>query len=339
MTPVKNRDETVLKRYFWAALLLSTAPAAFAAGEALPDPHALLAQALAEPQVSYSARVMLTQWFGKRTKAEEADVYFSPPNKYRWEFLSPRGGISRVVVSDGEDEFVWLPRRNQVLGGSAAKSGSKLITPKEELALLTKNYAISVAGAEEVAGRDAWRLEITPGERGKPAQELWVDRETSVILQNRRTGTGGMRTALSRFVRFDPVKRWPEEVFRLKTSSATQSLEHALDPDFLSLDQIRQETGQAFDVPTELPGGFVFESADHYTKGKTTVYHLRYTDGLAILSLFETGRAVRSPWGPREFSSGKVLQWNVGHRHFTLVGDVSDDLLTRIAGQLRSARR
>ena len=318
--------------------LLTAVLGAILAGPAgaAPDPHELLGQALAGPKVPYSARVMLTQWYDGKTRAEEANVYFSPPEKSRWEFLSPAGGVRRVVVSDGQNTFILLPLRNEVVLGSAAKSGAKLISPEEELALLTRNYAVSVAGAEAVAGRSAWRIEISPAVEGKPSEELWVDKETHVILQVRRTSPNGQRASVSRFERFDQKKDMPEELFDLEVGSAVPRVEHSLDPDFLSLEELRQETGKAFDAPSELPGGFVFESADHYTEHATSVVHLRYTDGLAVLSLFETSRPVRQTRREEKLPAGRVLNWNARHRHFTLIGDVSDGLLEQIAARLKA---
>ncbi|MFA6004210.1 MAG: hypothetical protein WC881_09085, partial [Elusimicrobiota bacterium] len=69
-----------------------------------------------------------------------------------------------------------------------------------------------------------------------------------------------------------------------------------------------------------------------------------YTDGLAVLSLFLTDRPVRlpadgaglnarlSPPGSMRISSmGKVFSWKRGRQHYTLMSDVSRDLLGRIA--------
>jgi len=315
---------------------------------AAPPPAAndLLQAALADPQVAYQGRVMLTQWYGKRTRAEEARVFFNPPNLYRWEFLSPDGQISRVIISDGSDEFVWLPKEHKVLKGSAAKSSPKLMVPELERELLLKNYQAKLLGPDQVAGRTTWVLELAPLIPGKPHQKFWIDQETAVILETKRLGPTGARAGLSRFARFKPQKDMSKDLFQVKADSMTQVIDHGLDPDFFSIKELRHRTGKSLNLPEQLPGNFTFESGDAYQLNEASVRHIRYTDGLAVLSLFETSRPVGpmldktrefSPLAtPEQFSSGKVLQWKKGHQYFTLVGDVSDELLEQIASELKA---
>ena len=68
-------------------------------------------------------------------------------------------------------------------------------------------------------------------------------------------------------------------------------------PDFLSIDEMEKATGRETELPAELPGGFAFESADYFDVGKDMVRHLRFTDGLAVLSVFLTDKPVRLPRG------------------------------------------
>ena len=84
-----------------------------------------------------------------------------------------------------------------------------------------------------------------------------------------------------------------------------------------------------------LRDGFIFESADFMHVKGGTVHQVRYTDGLCVLSLFETEKPTRSPTrakgdtldrnGMLEFAS-----WSQKGHHYTLMGDVSHDLLQDI---------
>src|SRR5205823_2561510 len=99
--------------------------------------------------------------------------------------------------------------------------------------------------------------------------------------------------ALSRFTRFEPQKALSRDLFQLTSDSGPNVDIHGLDPDFLSMEQLDHAMGKRSDFPAELMGGFVFESADFFDVGKEVVRHVRYTDGLTVVSLFQTDRPVR----------------------------------------------
>ncbi len=321
---------------FAVLILLPTA-----AWSATPDAADLLDAALNAPEHSYQGRLMVTQWSGKETRAEEVKVSYSPANRYRWEFLRPDGSVSRVAISDGSREQIQLLNEGKTLTGESERGATKLMFPEEEKGLLLKNYRLSVSGPEKIAGRPAWVLELDPMDAGKPHQQLWLDQETQIILAIKRYLPKKHFAALSRFTHFETKPSLPESLFALKADSAA-----VVDttPDFLSIEELEKATGRRADLAEELPGGFVFESADFFEVGKDMVRHLRYTDGLAVVSIFLTDKPVQlpapgankaSPLSPpsslRLSSTGKVLAFKRHAQHYTLMSDVSRELLERIA--------
>ena len=195
-----------------------------------PDPERLLDATLAAPAVGYEGRMMVTHWFGKQTQAEEVQVYHSLPDRTRREFLEPDGSVSRVVVSDGDDEEVLLVRQNKVFKGDAVKRFDKLMSPETEQALLLKNYRLAVVKTDKVAGRDAWVLELTPLIAGKPYQRLWIDEETRVVLENKRFLPKKSSAALSRYSTFTRRRTSTRASSRWKPARARSSPATALSP-------------------------------------------------------------------------------------------------------------
>ena len=308
---------------------------------AVPDPGELLDAALSAPARSYQGRLMVTQWSGRQTRAEDVRIFYSPANRYRWEFLRPDGSVSRIAISDGAREQIMLLREGKTLSGESERGATKLMFPEKEKELLLQNYRLSVSGPDKIAGRAAWVLELDPLDPGKPHQQLWFDQETRVILAIKRYLPKKHFATLSRFTHFEPKPSLPETLFALKADSAA-----VVDttPDFLSIEELEKATGRRTDLAEELPGGFAFESADFFEVGKDIVRHLRYTDGLAVVSIFLTDRPVHLPadgtTGPsrlsppgslRLSSTGKVLAFKRGRQHYTLMSDVSRELLERIA--------
>ena len=339
-----TRTPTNLVRLALAALLAGWFAPAFAA--AAPAPETLLDWALAPPVISYRGRMMFTQWFGKQARAEDIDVYWSA-GRSRREFLAPDGSKTRVIISDGERQEVHLVKKGRVLQGDAVKSYEKVMPPDSERKLLLKNYRLTASGPETIAGRPCWVLRIDPILAGKPAQKLWLDQQTHVVLENKRYIPKRSFAAMIRYTRFVPDEQLPDELFRLEASTAPATPGKGLEPDFLTLEQLNAATGKDAKLPAELPSGFQFESADFFMIGKQTVRHARYTDGLSVLSLFLTDKPVRVPKGERLHASGlpgaslrlssagKVLRWRRGRLHLTLLGDVTRELLQQLASSLK----
>lgn len=332
-----------------AALLLAAAPAARPA-RALeaPDPVRLLDAALAAPETPYQGRVVVTQWYGKQTHAEEMRVFVLPPDKVRREFLAPDGSVARLSISDGDVESVRLVRSGRTVRGNAVPSDEKVLSTDAERGALLANYALSSSTGETVAGRKTWRLTIEPRIPGKPWQTLWLDRDTSVVLRSRRALPKRPFASSAQFVSFEPRPSLDEALFRMDPATDAVIEARGLAPRFLTREQLDREAGGGARMPESLPGGFVFESGDVFPVGKSRVRHARYTDGLTVISLFQTDRPVRLPRGGvlpsgspplpgpvRASRAGNLIQWRVGARHYTLMGDVSRELVAQIVKNLR----
>ena len=330
-----------------AAILFAAISGAAAHAAATPDPLALLDSTLAPPAVAYQGHVTVTQWFGKQTRSEEMRVFVSPPDKIRREFLSPDGSVTRVSVSDGDEENVFLVRAGKSIVGDAVRSYEKVLPPDLERDTLLSNYDLSVSTAEKVAGRATWRLTMRPRIDGKPWQVLWVDQDTKVVLRSRRYIPKRSSASRAQFDSFDARKPQDEALFQVSDATSGVIEARGLAPRFLTLEQLNLATGDRSRLPLRLPGGFVFESADVLPVHGSKVRHARYTDGLIVISLFQTDRRVKIPKGGivesggarlpgplRASSAGKLIQWGGGRRYYTLMGDVSRELVADIVKSL-----
>lgn len=335
----------------WSKLLaaaLLAAAARTAAAEEAPAPEALLDAVLSAPAIPYQGHVMVTQWYGKQTRAEEMRVYVLPPDKIRREFLAPDGAVTRVSISDGDVESVRLVRAGKTVVGNAVRSYEKVLPRELERDVLLSNYEMSSSTGEKVAGRPTWRLTMRPKLNGKPWQTLWMDQETKIVLRTKRFLPKRPFASQAQLSSFEPRKPQDPALFEVEESTAGVIEARGLAPEFLTLDQLNKATGDVADFPPKLPGGFVFESADLLPVGKSKVRHARYTDGLTVVSIFQTDRKVRLPKGgvipsgaaslpgPLHASrAGKLIQWGGGSRYYTLMGDVSKELVAEIVKALR----
>jgi hypothetical protein len=355
---MRTAPGTGRSRILLGFLLAAAAALTPARAQTPPDPESLLDATLAPPAVPYQGRVMVTQFFGRTksgglaTRAEEMFVRVSPPDRVRREFFAPDGSIARVLISDGDQESVLQVQSGRTVVGNALRTDEKVLAPELERETLLANYALAVSTAEKVAGRATWRLMLVPKTDGKSWETLWIDQDTKIVLRTKRWQPQRPFASEAQFTSFEPRKTQNPELFRVEDSTDERVDEstgdvvraRSLSPRFLTLDQL----GGGPRLPETLPGGFVFESADQFALRKSTVRHARYTDGLTVLSVFETDRPVRVPQngsvippgheplpGPlRASSAGKVLQWKVGARHYVMMADISRDLMAEIAKAL-----
>ena len=304
-----------------------------AAAPAAPDPVQLLDQAYAGPARPYEGRVILTRWSADRSTSEEANVFFSPPSRYRLEFLSPDGSVNRVVVGDGQRQEIELVKEGRSFTGTSDDA----LTPRQrddERRLLLANYKVSFGGAENVMGRPTWIVDLTPAVAGKPAQRMWIDRETRAVLATRRTLASEKTGASSRFTQFETKSTLPASLFAGVAAPAIEK----------SKSDRKAETTQVSAArptdPARLLGGFALRDADLFDVKGATVRHLRYTDGLIPISLFVTrapvdsaGIAPASAESPQNLLSTpvQVNQWKDHGNHYTLVGEVSPELLKQMS--------
>lgn len=193
---------------------------------------------------------------------------------------------------------------------------------------------MSAPAQADVAGRPAWALTLTPVDAGKPHQTLWFDQATGVLLASRRFLPGTPYAAAVRFVRFKPDVDFEEGFFNLKSDDAQRT-------DDCGWAGRSEPAGAASTERTELPFGFSLENRGQFDVQGETVTHLSYSDGLAVVSIFETRRPVRVPAGavtstgagPRLLDVSIPARVVYGRRdgvYRTVIGDDTAELLNEL---------
>jgi outer membrane lipoprotein-sorting protein len=336
-----------VKLHFWGVtLLLSSVYAGPLQAESAPPKAAvLLSSILDNPSRPYQGQMLISYWSEKGSKAEEVKVYFSPPNNYRFEFLSPNGAVDRVVISNGTSEQVQFMNHDKVQASYSTDKVPSIINTKDEKQLLVENYKIVLKPSEKIVDRNTWSLELTPLTEGKPHQIMRIDRETHVILEIKRYTADGKNGSLTRFTKFSPMASLPGGLF-LSASSLTPLEKEKVGTTIPVPDQMGSGS-HAFLLPTKLYGGFLLEADNQIEVNGKSIKHLRYTDGLLPVSIFQAPLPVKAPeqnarvipWNqPLEMGAttgGNVYQWKKDEVYYILIGDLQQDLLQKIAGHIQ----
>lgn len=301
---------------------------------AAPSSEDLIRRALNDESRAYAGELAYTQWGDGRVRAEEARIYVAAPGFYRFEYLSPAGNVQRVILGRGTDEIVFFPRQGKAWRGPARRQPSADKSTRA-FARLSKNYRASAPVPDDIAGRPAWALTLTPVDAGKPHQTLWFDQATGVLLASRRFLPGTPYAAAVRFVRFDPDVDFEKGFFNMESGDAHRTDDHGWAG--------RSEpVGATSTERTELPFGFSLENRGQFDVQGETVTHLSYSDGLAVVSIFETRRPVRVPAGTPTASTDaepRLLDVSIPARvvhgrrdgvYLTVIGDDTAELLNEL---------
>ena len=312
-----------------------------------PDALLILRAASGGPPKPYQGRMISLITSGKQSHSSDVAVYARPPNSYKRDFFSPSEELEKVVVSDGETEWIYFPMKKMAWKGDSKKTQPRILSDEDVWILLSKNYNIQLRGSDQIAGRDTWVVQILPRDEGKPKRAVWIDKDEPVILQSKEYHPDGSLATQSHFVKIEFLDDLPEELFRFDPKNMTVK-EHGLDPDFLSMEELQKSGAGILRLPQKLPEGFIFESGNFFTFHGKEVTHLRYTDGLTVMSLFESSVPISSDdktfnWKPFDLDrgtiglskAGKVIRWKSKGRYFALVGNLSAPALERVAKSLR----
>ena len=308
-----------------------------------PQAAALLGRAMAPAELSYYGKMLEVQWYGKQARANEIQIFYKP-GMLRREIHAHGSSKAQLAISDGDVEWIVLPSQKRAYKGVPSKTLPKQLGPEAEQALLLKNYTVKVHGPETVAERKAWVVDIDPVAKGKPRQTLWIDEQTGLILRSKRFRANGSLAALSQFVHIRIPAEVPDELVDYEPPKGYKVEDHGLSPQFLSLDGLKDAVASPPAVPQTLPGGFQFESAGTVSTHGQSVVHLRYTDGLLNISLFQSPVPVRlreladSP-GEGRLPGGRILQWKADKRSYILIGDLSQGMMRRLAAEFKDLKK
>lgn len=185
-----------------------------------------------------------------------------------------------IVAKLGSDDKVSYH------GCTTSVGGLRRAAKGENEKLLKANYTPVYEGQDSVAGRPVDILSIRPNYQGRPQMTLWMDKETHLILRQRKISPDD--ELCSDMV----VKTINYGASKKPASQAASTASHATHGKWpLTSSQLEKETGFRTVRPIFLPAGFKAGRQGVFfcpCKCGMKSQALRYTDGLASFTVFET---------------------------------------------------
>lgn len=127
--------------------------------------------------------------------------------------LSAEQVFTRLVEAETSLEFVGeveetvlFPPRRPATQRTKQFSQPPRLSPE----LIRRNFELALAGHEQIAGREATVLELSPKNGFSPSWRFWVDEETGLKLAYEQRGSSGRLLAEGRYLDIERVDVLPE---------------------------------------------------------------------------------------------------------------------------------
>lgn len=309
----------------------------------LSDP--LLVRATPAPSIATLVQSSQVPYLGEMVvnRQTRLRVWHGAGDRRRQEVLSPSAMMGELIVDNGRTRWHYSPRTQDV-----DVSPSSLSLRRAEISerLLSSNFRLTYVGQASIAGRPTRIVELHSIYPARDSQRLWLDTATGLPLRVERRDPEGSLVETSAFTSIQVPAKLSAETFefvippRAKVTTNVQVIASGR-----SLPELKADLPFPVKMPTYLPPGFeVLDVHVIETRGVRSL-HWRLSDGLDMLSLFQTNRENLAPKPAlaEAFSSGRtqgylithgdhrMLCWKTREGAFTLIGDLGQAELDQIA--------
>ena len=265
------------------------------------------------------------------------------PDLTRRTYSSPTRFFGDSEIVKGNLEFSIDAKNHRIVVTRSDPTLTAGPALREREALMRANYRTAWRRNGTFAGRPTIDTLLINKHTDRPTILVRVDRETKIVLDKQEFGAGGAiigETQLDQ-VRYAPVASTVFDLPKGYTVVQPQRVNGApSDPD-----RVVRSAGFAARKPA-LPDGFSPLEGDVVELRGIRTVQLLYSDGLRAVSLFEAATAVTpdmAPFHPDALNVGgrpakyaqdgaiALLTWNDGTLYYTLVGELGEAELQRIA--------
>ena len=245
----------------------------------------------ADDSFTYRGRKVTTYWRTGRTTA--VDVFHRPVDDRRIYYLSPKSQHGLLIASDGHEEWQYDPHTKE-LSHRRLSPGALDEDDLLSYTLLRANYYLTVDPKPRVYAERKVSLVTVKRPRGHTlARKFWIDAGSGLILKREIYGDDGELAVTRAFTDITYHPKPSSEGFSLAGLSRLPGV-HTVENSSPSEDPIKptlvsgQLAGKAY-APSTL-AGYRLVGASATTVAGKPLLHLRYSDGLNLVSLFEQKR-------------------------------------------------
>lgn len=245
-------------------------------------------------------------------------------------YQTPQSVAGEQIVDNGKILYHYLPFKN-TLEVSPSRIGKLRGRIKQVLnAIRQGSLNVTVIGAGTIAGRSSTQIEVRPNMVSAGWRRFWVDDATGCQLGIDQFGRNGNLLSSSVFTTVNVGGELPKGSFRPpNTGPNVNVVSPNVGTSTTNLADVQAKVNFSIRQPTYLPPGFHFQSASTENVVQSKVAALRYTNGLNILSVYESSdktNGERRQYRPRK---GVVAGSTDGLR-IIVVGNTDESELEKV---------
>jgi outer membrane lipoprotein-sorting protein len=261
-------------------------------------------------------------------------------------------GSQSIVVIDGSYFYQFHPAKNLIVKRRLPGEGGYDSLRKESLKQTLVSYDLQTSPSEAVAGRRTHMYAFLPKQPGsRPARKVWVDVETGLILNNEIYSPDERLFWLSVFEDIDYRPAVNPASFTMPTPSGARVVE-AREEQCYAPGEAQEIAGLPLVLPQYLPGGFLRKCIRARRQGDYREIKVLYSDGLSLLTLFESSRfrpfggagsGLSVQVGDNSASLHRLglvsaLNWESPGSYLTILSELSRDELLKVAESVEPVR-
>jgi sigma-E factor negative regulatory protein RseB len=249
-----------------------------------------------------------------------------------YERLVSLTGMMREVIRDERSVTCIFPDNRAVLVEKSRprKFVAALPEPIERIAAF---YFFTLDREERVAGRDAWVVTIHPRDDYRYGYQLWIDKESHLLLKSELRNKRGDALEQIMFTDIRILDSVPEEMLKPAVSGQDYTWYHHASAEPRAEGARNGEWRVAW-----MPDGF--SMGEHERRALLTsgdpVDHMVFSDGLASVSVFieKLGEPPQMSAGPSRMGGISAFARNLGSYQVTAVGEVPPLTVQRMANSV-----
>ncbi len=295
--------------------------------------------------ISYMGIKIVVNYSSCQPDVKSIQIIHGPANKEKREIFSLKEKKTQVILDDGQHIWHYIPSEAFVIRKNSYVFEDVVKDLKEKEQLIEQNYKIYIEKQGQIINRNSIGIFFEPKDANRPARKIWVDREYGIPLRTEIYDLSGNLILLSTFseIKFGSVLG--NDIFSLKIPEGIP-VKTFVEARYDNLAEAEKHINFKLHPLGYIPEGFTLTGITHIKVDKGERVHLLYSDGLSSLSIFQD-RSVLSlsgtPLPTREvdindkkgvlYDQGllKILNWKLQDIYVTLIGEISEDELLKVA--------
>ena len=311
-------------------------PRAPAVNEADPAAQDLLKRMLqAENSLALSGDQITTIAQNGLDISSEQLVQRNGARAMRLDYLRPPRLAGEQIIDNGRFYCHLIPAKDTLELSPSRIQTLRVRVPEIIEQVRSGRLIVQGFGTDVIAGHLCGIVSVAARSASPvPWRRFWIDPTNGAQLRIEQYDAAGQLQSASHFtqVTYNPV--FDKAAFRVP-HAGSKVIARGFGTPSLTLDQVRQQAGATWPVPTYLPEGFHYQAGSVSNLRDRRVVELCYVNGVNALSVFQTPDSEGKTPEKTVHARHGVLLGHQGGMKVVIIGNLPDGELEKVLASLR----